>query len=1090
MKSYDNLVKNIDSFIRKYYLNKIIRGLLIFAVGLLLTLFVFILLEYVFEFKPIYRKAIFFSYIFLNGAFLILRIIIPWMYYSRIVKGMSKEEAAIYIGSKNAPVSDRLLNTVQLKKKYDQDKSDLIFASIEQNLLKLKNQNFSSVIKLRRNLRVVPYLLLLVFSFLSMYFFTPDFIKKPIERIVHYSQEYKPFIFENISDIISIEEGQDVQIQVRLVGDKIPKDVYIESSFGTFLMKKNKKNEFLYTFKKVKNNFTYRFKSQAYYSSNYAVNVYGKSFISEFSLEVQYPKYLELPNKKIIDFNTITLPEGSTIVTHIKTKNTTDNTLEIGNKKQGFNNEIKEQFTLEESIAMTLVINNRSSQKKDTLSKKIDVLKDLYPTITVFTEQDSVQKGVFYFNGTIEDDYGVKALNFYFKKNEEDVQKLNVTEAKGLKMNYQYAVDFYKLELKTEDNIEYWFTVSDNDGVNGSKTTSSKKQVFVVPSLKEIIEKREENQNAVETTLSDLSKETEELQKQIEQFKKEVSQEKNNKWNNLEKLKRIQNSYEKLNESIQNSQEKLKNSFEEKEKLSPADQEILEKQELLEKMLDELMDEEMKNLLEELEKLLQNEEKDLIKEKMEELELSNKDIKEKLDRSLELLKKNKVNEKIDNIEDQLQELAKKQEELAETNKEEELQKQDEINEDFKEIQKELEELEKLNKDLERPLSLPQTEEKSKDIKESLEEAKEMLNQGKSNKANKSQKSSSEKMKDLANQLNALQNQSNQKQQQEDMEAIRSLLQNIVLLSLNQESVLQDFSNLNTGSAGFVLKGRDQKKLIDDSEMIIDSLLQLAKRQPSIASFIDKEVGILRHNFPLIIKGIGSRNKREINKTQQKSMTSLNNLALLLNESLQSMQQQMNSQMEGSGQCSNPGGGRPKPSPGGMEDMKEMLKKQLEQMKKGQQPGGEKPDKGEGKGGLGLGNKEISKMAAEQSAIRKKLEEIRNNLKDKKGGVGDQLNELLKELEKQQKDLVNKNFNNTLNRQKEILTRLLESEKAMNERGQEEKRESKTAKNNNQGNKIQIQEYNKTKLKNIEDIRSINPSYIKYYKEKANEYLNN
>jgi isoleucyl-tRNA synthetase len=215
---------------------------------------------------------------------------------------------------------------------------------------------------------------------------------------------------------------------------------------------------------------------------------------------------------------------------------------------------------------------------------------------------------------------------------------------------------------------------------------------------------------------------------------------------------------------------------------------------------------------------------------------------------------------------------------------------------------------------------------------------------------------------------------------------------------------------------------------------------------------------------------------------------MNNLALLLNESLQSMQQQMNSQMEGSGQCSNPGGGRPKPSPGGMEDMKEMLKKQLEQMKKGQKPGGEKPEKGEGKGGLG--NKEISKMAAEQSAIRKKLEEIRNNLKDKKGGVGDQLNELLKELEKQQKDLVNKNFNNTLNRQKEILTRLLESEKAMNERGQEEKRESKTAKNHNQGNKIQIQEYNKTKLKNIEDIRSINPSYIKYYKEKANEYLNN
>ena len=66
------------------------------------------------------------------------------------------------------------------------------------------------------------------------------------------------------------------------------------------------------------------------------------------------------------------------------------------------------------------------------------------------------------------------------------------------------------------------------------------------------------------------------------------------------------------------------------------------------------------------------------------------------------------------------------------------------------------------------------------------------------------------------------------------------------------------------------------------------------------------------------------------------MTSYNNLSLLLNESLEQMQQQMQNMMPGSGMCNKPGGkGKPMPGKGNMtmEGMKEMLKKQLDQMKK-------------------------------------------------------------------------------------------------------------------------------------------------------------
>ena len=232
------------------------------------------------------------------------------------------------------------------------------------------------------------------------------------------------------------------------------------------------------------------------------------------------------------------------------------------------------------------------------------------------------------------------------------------------------------------------------------------------------------------------------------------------------------------------------------------------------------------------------------------------------------------------------------------------------------------------------------------------------------------------------------------------------------------------------------------------------------------------------------------------------MTSYNNLALLLNEALQSMQAQMQSQSPGSGSCNNLGKGRPKPgSSMSSGDMKEMLKKQLEQMQKGPNPGGQKegdkpgdkPGNKHGSGGqnmLGLGNKEIAKMAAEQTAIRQKLEQLRNEMNKEGQGLGNKLNPLINELEQQETDLINRNINkDMINRQRDIMTRLLESEKAIIERGFEEKRESKSGKDENYGNKIRFDEYNKQKLKQIELLKSADPSYKKYYKDKANQYFN-
>jgi hypothetical protein len=93
------------------------------------------------------------------------------------------------------------------------------------------------------------------------------------------------------------------------------------------------------------------------------------------------------------------------------------------------------------------------------------------------------------------------------------------------------------------------------------------------------------------------------------------------------------------------------------------------------------------------------------------------------------------------------------------------------------------------------------------------------------------------------------------------------------------------------------------------------------------------------------------------------------------------------------------------------------------------------------------------------------------------------------MEKTEKDLVNKRIlQETINRQKEILTRLLESEKAEQKRDLEEKRQSTEAKEGDISNPKTNFQYNMQKSSTTELLKTVQPSYNYFYKNKINSYF--
>lgn len=1115
MSAFDRLIEQIDAFIRKFYKNQIIKGLLFFIGVFVVSYLLVISLEYFGRFNSIIRGVLLFSFLGMNGFILVKYIIRPILKLNEYGSRINRYQASSIIGKFFPAVSDRLLNTLQLSDKMDVNSADfeLLNASVQQKSSTMTTVPFTEAVDLNENKRYILWLVPIVFILGLVGLFSPSVITQGTDRVINFSQEFvvpPPFTFLVKSKGLTIEEGESFVFDVELEGKELPEKVYINSQEGRFLLSRISKNKFHGKIDRVRNSLIFHFEANQFQSEEYNLSVISKTAISKLQATLNYPTYLGKESEVIENAGDLILNEGTTVTWSVLTKNTSEvNFITEGQNKTFKNGGFTFKKQYKQNANGLIVLKNRQSNKRDTTFFTVDVIKDAYPTIIAEQVLDTLKDGVRYFSGVVGDDYGLNSLTFVYEILRQDgsskKEKLSAGKVFGTESPFNFAVDFRKEQLSLEDKISYYFVVTDNDGVNGSKSSTSRTFEYRLPSLDELNESRDDDRQEEWEGLMDVLKQAEKFKDDLDKLRNETRSSKRTDWNKQNQVNQLQEDHKSILENLKEVQEDMQNSLEEKSQLSEIDKELLEQQEMINDLLEELMDEELRDLLDQLEKLMNEQNKDALDKNMEQMEMSADDMKNQLDRSLEMLKRLQVNEKIDDIEKELEELAKEQDKVKEESEgkkdvsEKNLEDQKKIKEKFEELEKDLKELDSLNQELKTPMELGEEDRPEDQINDHLNDAEEKLEKNKGDKAGESQKSASDKMKEMASDLNAKQEQANKKKQEEDIDALRNILESLISLSFDQEFVMGKFSNVNENDPAYKSYSKDQRRIIDDTKLVRDSLFALAERQPKIAQFIDKELNQIKVNHDLSVEDIDERRRRELKIHQQYVMTSYNNLALLLNESLQQMQSQMQSMMQGSGSCDKPGGkGQPKsgnsPSSG---DMKEMLKKQLEQMKdggsqpggneKGDKPGGSKPG---GQGSMGMGNKQVAKMAAEQSAIRRRLEQLRNELNKDGKGSGNGLTPLIQELEQQEKDLVNKRLGaHVVERQKRILTRLLDNEKALIERGLDEKRESSEGNNQNNGNQIIFDEYNKEKLRQIELLRAVDPAYNKYYKDKANEYFN-
>lgn len=1124
--TYAALIGRLDQFTRKYYLNQVIRGTL-YTLGLVGASFLAVaLLEGNYYFDRGARKALFYGFLAVTAAASAYWVLLPLARYFRLGEIISHDKAAAIIGAHFPDVKDKLLNLLQLGRDAEVSVAeahaaagvshDLVLASIDQKSAELQPVPFRRAIDLRQNRRYLRYALPPLLLLLAFLFAAPSLITDSASRLVRNDEDFErpaPFRFVLPEGDLSVVQFEDYPLVVEAVGDVIPAEVYIDIDGNQYRLRSEGSGRFAYDFQSVAEDVDFRLTSGDVSSVPHTLAVIEKPNLLGFTVQLDYPAHTGRRDETVDNLGDLTVPEGTRVRWVFEAAHTEALEVRFGASPTGGTDtatrEGRQIFQVEQrvrrSTPYTVITGNAQLPRADSVRYGITAIRDGSPTISAQSFRDSSQRGVVFWAGEAADDYGLSALRLVYTRTPPRgtavSQTIDLGAPDGKSATFDYAFDIDALELAPGEELVYYFETLDNDGVNGAKAARTPTQTFRKKTLDEYEASRAEQSADIKKKLREQAKASKRLQEEMKKLRASLLQKKEMDWQARQELEKLMEQQRKLQEEIERTKEEFDEAREEEAEFEEPDAAREEEQAALEEMFEELQDPELAEMMEKIQELMDKLQKDEALDMMQEMQESEQQTEQKLDRLEELFKKLELEYEMQTAAEELEKLAEEQEKLGEetADKEngeqnaEQQAKQEDLNDAFEKLEDKLDGIDEKNEELERPKQDTGTDpEQQQGVKQDQRKAAEQMQQQQNKQAGEQQKKAAKKMREMAQKMQQAAQSGQQQQAQEDIKAIRQLLENLVTISYEQEGLMEAFAKTEINTPRYVEEVQQQFKLKDDFRIVDDSLQALAKRVTQIETFVLEKVGDVRSQLSRALDDLEERQVGPAANRQQRIMTDVNDLALMLSESMDQMQQQMAMSMPGQQSCEKPGGqgeGKGGKSSGkapsdkmseGQQSLKEQMERAMENMQK--QAQGQKQGKGQG-----ASSREFAEMAAQQAALRKKLRDKQRQLREQ--GRGDRgLQDIIDGMDEVETDLVNKRLTNRmLERQEEILTKLLEAEKADRQQDEEERREAEAAKEIARVPPPALEEYLRQRAQQTDLYREVSPDLKPYYRRLVEQY---
>ena len=432
MNGIKTITDKLHQFTRKYYVNELIRGgLLFFSIGffyLLCTLF----LEHFLWLKPMARTFLFLAFVLVE-VFLFWRfIVVPVFKLIGLQKGITLEECSNIIGKFFPDVKDKLLNTLQLKEQGDH--SDLLLASINQKSEELLSVPFVKAVNFSKNFKYLKYAILPVVVFLiTLLSGNNDLLRKSLDRVVHHRTAYAPpapFYFKLINKSLQVVQGSDITIHIETLGSVLPAEVKIKFEKQEYFLQNNGLGNFSFTFSNVQKPMQFFLEANKVQSTRHQLTIINTPTINNIILKLEYPSYVDKKNETIPNSGNLIVPEGTKITWGVLSNQTqevafienTDRALftKLSENNFEFTKQIKNSFTYQ------VTSSNQNLKDYERLQFSINVVKDNFPKIIMQSNNNESAKTPTQFFGQVSDDYGLSKLQmvYYEESNPQDPKSM------------------------------------------------------------------------------------------------------------------------------------------------------------------------------------------------------------------------------------------------------------------------------------------------------------------------------------------------------------------------------------------------------------------------------------------------------------------------------------------------------------------------------------------------------------------------------------------------------------------------------------------------------------------------------------------
>ncbi|MGQ9863692.1 MAG: hypothetical protein ACUVRD_04315 [Bacteroidia bacterium] len=1044
----ETLHSKLSAFRRRYYLQKMIRGLLLLTIFSGGSFVFFSLAEGVFWFGVSVRLWIFLMWLVLTMGIIGYMIAWPIAQYAFRLQGfMDDKKAAQWIGKALPEVKDKLLNTLQLSELSHADRA-WIEVALEQKIRSLSVFPFTRALPWKTLKRAAYLSALVLFIGLVAWYLVPHIFAGGAYRVLRPTQPFSkpaPYTVELIGFRADVPKNTPIEFQIHLKGNELPAQLWLHlhQTEGTIpiLLQRTHPHTYLASLPGQNADFSFYLYDGTYRSSLYQVRVYTPTKILAQTAIITYPPYTR-KKPDTLSQPIITALKGSTIQWLIQTESTTEVLLSSSKPITPLGPN-QWTYTAPATLSESYTWIAKGPYGIDSIQATLEVFADAFPAVQLYGDIFDTQTKSQTLKLRLTDDFGFSKVLLWYRILPPVGGESLPFEAISLPVPPQTFAEITKeirWELLGYDNpekrIEYYAEVWDNDLISGPKSARSALYTLDPPSETQKMELAEKLQDSLKKELAALTDSLRQLQAMLQ---KPLSTE------DITKLKELYTAIVEKQKEIQKELSILNYQATELQLYTP---ELLEK---LRNLVEELRQIPTQNLLQKLESLPVQKDSSSYEKLLQELEKAHQTWQEQLMRQQNLMEQIAQQQKWEKFLTELTELAERQRQLAQLpdslshpNKETEVQKA--LLEELKDKMRQVDSLrQNLSSGAEEALQ------ELNQAQKAMEEALQKLQSGQSTQARPKQDKAAESIDKAVDALDAAQQAAQAEEEAEDYEALRMLLKNILSLSFQQEEIRQQTERRSPHLALSPHIRKTQQNLQTDYQQVRDSLQALANRSFVVQNPVLNALA----EIDLAFENLNFAQPGTLPTRQHNILQGLNRLANLLTELL-SEEKNNNPQNAAGGMpfkirkkssCSSGSSGasptqskgnnknaRQNPSLNSILQQQRKLNEELQRLTA--------PNPATEQTQPGLSPAEYGRLSAQQELLRLQLQK----LLEKKGGLSSpEAQEALRLMEETEKDLLRQNFTHErLWRQNQILTRLLEFDKSQRERELDPERESRSA----------------------------------------------